>query len=108
MSRDVTRCEVASSRWARLFLDFGMSQEAARLELADKLAREMLEHVGQGTFLRGLSKLAMTASRNPSEISLAKSPPELLRRDMAQLQSEYCVLVANIERELTQRLNQRL
>jgi hypothetical protein len=88
-----------------------MSQEAVRLELADKLAREMLEHVGQGNFLRGLSKLAMTASRNPTEISLAKSAPELLRRDMAQLQSEYCTLVANIathlERELAQRQNQR-
>lgn len=81
-----------------------MHQEAARLQLADKLAREMLEHIGQGNVVRGLSKLAMTASRNPSDISLAKSPPELLRRDMAQLQSEYCALVANIDRELAQQL----
>jgi hypothetical protein len=88
-----------------------MSQDAIRLDIADKLAREMLEHIGQGNFLRGLSKLTMTASRNPVEISLAKSPPEMLRRDMAQLQSEYCALVANIaaniERELSQRQNPR-
>jgi hypothetical protein len=81
-----------------------MSQDAVRLEIADKLAREMLEHIGQGNFMRGLSKLAMTASRNPTEISLAKSPPELLRRDMAQLQSEYCALIANIDRDLAQHL----
>jgi len=81
-----------------------MSEEAVRLELADKLAREMLEHVGQGNFLRGLSKLTMTASRNPTEISLAKSSPELLRRDMAHLQNEYCALIANIASNLEREL----
>lgn len=84
------------------------SQDAVRLEIADRLAREMLEHLGQGNLLRGLSKLAMTASRNQTEISLTTSPPELLRRDMAHLQREYCALVISIERELNQQQHNRL